>query len=262
MTEIVVYEVSDGVATVTLNRPAAMNALDVALKTALAGALRRAADDNDVRAVLLTGNGRAFCVGQDLREHLALLDAGDPAPLSTVRDHYNPLVRAITELPKPVLAAVNGVAAGAGLGLALACDLRLAADSASFTTAFTRIGLTADSGLSWTLPRVVGLTRATELLLLSEVLDADRALADGLVHRVLPAAQLAAAAGELAQRLAAGPTVAYAAVKAALAFGASHDLASTLELEADLQGRCGVSADHAEGVAAFVGKRPPEFTGR
>ncbi|WP_018655609.1 enoyl-CoA hydratase-related protein [Actinomadura flavalba] len=261
MSDTVLYDVTDGVATITLNRPSAMNALTAEMKAALRDTVDRAASDTTARAVILTGAGRAFCAGQDLREHADNLVAGRGLN-NTVRDHYNPIVRGITALPKPVVAAVNGVAAGAGAGLAFACDLIVAADSARFATAFTAIGLAPDSGMSWTLQRLVGRAKATELLLLGERIDADEAHALGLVNRVVPADGLAPAAVELARRLAAGPTAAYAAVKDALAFAATNDLPSSLELEADLQDRCAATDDHRNATESFLNKQTPTFEGR
>src|SRR5690606_31648703 len=179
------YDVADAVATITLDRPDAMNSLTAELKTALLEALRKAAADSGVRAVLLTGSGRAFCAGQDLREHAANLEAGRGLA-DTVREHYNPIVQLITTMDKPVVAAVNGVAAGAGAALAFACDLRVASEKTRFALAFSGIGLAPDSGASWTLQRLVGLGRATELLLLGEPVSAERALELGLVTRVVP----------------------------------------------------------------------------
>jgi 2-(1,2-epoxy-1,2-dihydrophenyl)acetyl-CoA isomerase len=260
MADGVLYEVADGLATVTLNRPDAMNALDTATKNALRDALRQAASDEAVRAVLLTGNGRAFCVGQDLKEHVGILEAG--GGMTTVAEHYNPIATAIATMPKPVVAAVNGVAAGAGAGFAFAADYRLLADTASFNTSFVGVALTADSGMSWTLPRLIGYGRAQELLLFPRTVKAAEAVELGLAHRVVPAAELPAVALELARRLAAGPTVAYAAIKESLAYGAEHTLAEALAKEDELQTRAGASADHRAAVAAFLEKKPPVFTGR
>ncbi|MGW5158281.1 enoyl-CoA hydratase-related protein [Nonomuraea wenchangensis] len=254
------YDVSDAVATVTLDRPDAMNSLTTELKGALLDALRRAADDRAIRAVLLTGAGRAFCAGQDLREHADNLEAGRGLD-DTVRRHYNPVVELLTTMPKPVVAAVNGVAAGAGASLAFACDLRVASEKAKFALAFTGIGLAPDSGASWTLQRLVGLGRAAELMLLGEPLDAARALELGLVTRVVPADDVLKTAYELAARLAQGPTVAYAATKRALAHAATHALPDALALEADLQDECAVTRDHREATRAFLAKQRPAFTG-
>ncbi|GAB7104297.1 enoyl-CoA hydratase-related protein [Streptomyces phaeofaciens JCM 4814] len=263
MADTVLYEVSDGLATITLNRPEAMNALNVATKVALRDAVRAAADDNAVRAVLLTAAGdRAFCVGQDLKEHIGLLAEGSGHVMSTVKEHYNPVVRALTEAPKPVVAAVNGVAAGAGFGFALAADYRVVADTASFNTSFAGVALTADSGVSWTLPRVVGPGRAADLLLFPRTVKAAEAYELGIANRVVPAASLREAAEQVARMLASGPTVAYAAIKEAMAFGFSHSLSETLEKEDELQTRAGASEDHAIAVRAFVEKKDPTYLGR
>ncbi len=258
----VLLEVHGSVATVTLDRPDGMNALTFAVKSALLEAVGQVYDDPAVRAVVLTGSGRAFCVGQDLREHAALLEAGDPAPLSTVREHYNPVVTLLATMPKPVVAAVNGTAAGAGLGLACACDFRIGAQGARYTTAFTGIGLTADSGLSWTLPRLVGAAKATALLMLAEPFTTEQAFEMGLLTAVVPSEQVLPAAHELAARLAAGPTVAYAALKQSLRTAATSTLAEALAEEDRQQARAGVSADHVAAVRSFLAKRPPVFEGR
>ena len=262
MSDTVLLDVADGVATITLNRPDGMNALTVEAKVALNSAVASAAADDAVRAVVLTGSGRAFCVGQDLREHADLLSSGDPAPLSTVRDHYNPLVTAIAAMPKPVIAAVNGTAAGAGLGIACACDFRIGATGARYTTAFAGIGLTADSGLSWSLPRIVGAGRAAALLLLAEPFTTEQALEMGLLNAVVPADQVLPAAVELATRLAAGPTAAYACIKESLAFAASSTFVEALAKEDELQTRAGATADHVAAVQSFLAKQPPVFQGR
>ncbi|MDX3798532.1 enoyl-CoA hydratase/isomerase family protein [Streptomyces sp. AK04-3B] len=263
MADTVLYEVSDGLATITLNRPEAMNALNIEAKVALRDAVRSAAADDAVRAVLLTAAGeRAFCVGQDLKEHIGLLAAGSGEVMSTVKEHYNPIVRALTEAPKPVVAAVNGVAAGAGLGFALAADYRIVADTASFNTSFAGVALTADSGVSWTLPRVIGPGRAADLLLFPRSITAEEAYELGIANRIVPAASLRTAAEQLARMLAEGPTVAYAAIKEAMAFGFSHSLAETLDKEDELQTRAGASEDHTIAVRAFVEKGTPKYLGR
>lgn len=259
MADRVLYEVSDGLATVTLNRPEAMNALDTATKVELRDTLREAAGDQAVRAVLLTAAGRAFCVGQDLKEHVATLEAG--AGMTTVADHYNPIALAIATMPKPVVAGVNGVAAGAGAGFAFAADYRVLADTASFNTSFAGVALSTDSGMSWTLPRLVGQARATDLLFFPRTVPAVEAAAIGLANRVVPAAELPAEALAVARRLAAGPTHAYAAMKRALAAAAGGSLEDTLALEAELQSAAGATSDHREAVSAFVAKRLPHFTG-
>jgi 2-(1,2-epoxy-1,2-dihydrophenyl)acetyl-CoA isomerase len=250
---------TDGpVATIVLDRPDALNALTIPLKRELLRALRDVERDRSIRAVVLTGAGRAFCAGQDLRERL---EPG-AAPLDVeIRERYAPLVRQLVAMPKPVVAAVNGVAAGAGASLAFACDLRVAADDARFVLAFGRIGLVPDSGATWLLPRLVGLGRATELALLPDPIGAEEALRIGLVNRVVPADRLLAEAQELAGRLAEAAPRAVALTKRALAHGLESGLDAALEYEAALQGVAGRTADHAEGIAAFVEKRPPRFTG-
>ena len=252
---------TDGVATVTLNRPAAMNALDTALKEALLETLADIRRDPSVRAVVLTANGRMFCVGQDLREHLALLEAGDPAPLATVEAHYNPICSALVTMPKPVIAAVNGMAAGAGASLTFACDFRLAAESSRFLLAFAGVGLTLDTGASWTLPRLIGQARATALALLAEPVSPASALEMGLVNGVFADEALLPAAQELAARLAKGPTAAYAAIKESIHVAATSTLDEALATEGRLQNALGASPDHREGTAAFVEKREPVFRG-
>lgn len=252
------YDVADAVATITLDRPEAMNSLTAATKQALHDALRKAAHDRGVRAVLLTGSGRAFCAGQDLREHADNLEAGRGLA-NTVRAHYNPIVELISTMPKPVVAAVNGVAAGAGASLAFACDLRVASERAKFALAFAGIGLAPDSGASWTLQRLVGQGRAAELMLLGEPLDAARALELGLVTRVVPAEDVMKTATDLAVRLAQGPTLAYGATKRALAYAATHALADSLAMEADLQDQCVATQDHLNATRAFLAKEQPTF---
>ncbi|MFF4774017.1 enoyl-CoA hydratase-related protein [Microtetraspora fusca] len=255
------YEIGDGVATITLNRPDAMNSLTTSMKSALLAAVERARDDASVRAVLLTGRGRCFCAGQDLREHAEHLESGRGLD-DTVRRHYNPIVRTLTTMDKPVVAAVNGVAAGAGAALAFACDFRVASDKAKFAMAFTGIGLAPDSGASWTLQRLVGPARARELLLLGDAVDAGRALELGLVTRVVPADEVLTVARELAVRLAQGPTRAYAATRRALDYAATHSLSDALDLEAELQDECAATADHAAATKAFLNKERPRFEGR
>jgi 2-(1,2-epoxy-1,2-dihydrophenyl)acetyl-CoA isomerase len=263
MADTVLYEVHDGLATITLNRPEAMNALNIATKVALREAVESAASDDAVRAVLLTAAGeRAFCVGQDLKEHIGLLAEGSTKVMSTVKEHYNPVVRALTEMPKPVVAGVNGVAAGAGFGIALAADYRVAADTAAFNTSFAGVALSADSGISWTLPRVVGPGRAADLLLFPRTMSARDAHDLGIVNRLVPSTELPAEAEKVARALAEGPTVAYGAIKESLAYALSHSLAETLEKEDELQTRAGASEDHTIAVRAFVNKETPKYLGR
>ncbi|WP_199433949.1 enoyl-CoA hydratase-related protein [Qaidamihabitans albus] len=253
---------ADGVRTLTLNRPKAYNSLTVELKERLLAALRDAAADPGVRAVVLTGSGKAFCAGQDLKEHVGMLRTGDKAPLSTVAEHYNPIVRTIVDMPKPVIAAVNGPAAGAGAAFAYAADLRIAAGSANFMMAFANVGLGPDSGASWTLQRLIGYGRATELMLLARTVDSTEALRIGLVSEVVTDEELPSRAHALAARLAAGPTLAYSKIKGVLATAAESTLEEALAAEGEAQGVLGATADHAEAVDAFVAKRTPDFTGK
>jgi len=256
------YEVTDAVATITLQRPAAMNSLSTAAKIDLLDAVTRAAEDSAVRAVVLTGAGdRAFCAGQDLRD-LEPVNGAPPDLGKTVLEHYNPIVMGLATMPKPVIAAVNGVAAGAGAAFALACDIRFAARSASFLMAFANIGLTGDSGISWTLQRIVGHARALTMLMLPERLDAERALELGMVNAVVPDEALREAVQELAARIAHGPTRAYAAIKQAVLHAASSDLGASLALEAELQRELGFSEDHQGAVSSFLAKEPAIFHGR
>ncbi|ORT61203.1 enoyl-CoA hydratase-related protein [Streptomyces sp. CB03238] len=260
MADTVLYEVGDGLATITINRPDAMNAMNTEAKVALRDAILAAAEDTAVRAVLLTATGRAFCVGQDLKEHVSLI--GTEHTMSTVREHYNPVIRAITSMQKPVVAGVNGVAAGAGLGFALAADYRVVADTASFNTSFAGVALTADSGVSWTLPRLVGPGRAADLLFFPRSITAQEAYELGIANRLVPAADLAAEAESVARALAAGPTVAYAALKESLAYGTTHTLDEALDKEDELQTKAGASEDHGIAVQAFLAKEKPTYLGR
>lgn len=260
MPDTVRSNLAAGVATITMNRPESLNSLSVEMKTELLGALRRARSDDGVRAVVLTGAGRAFCVGQDLREHADTLATGSGIG-ATVREHYLPIALEIATMPKPVVAAVNGMAAGAGAAFAFAADFRLAADSAGFLLAFARVGLAADSGASWTLQRLVGYGRATALLMLAEPIAAPAALEMGLVNAVVPADDLASTTAELAAKLAAGPTAAYAGIKRQLAYAATADLPAALDFEAAEQARAGATADHRAATEAFLAKSTPVFTG-
>ena len=251
-------EVADAVATITLDRPDALNALTVSLKEELLATFDRIARDPAIRAVVLTGAGRAFCAGQDLRERLE----PDATPLADeIRVRYNPLIRAMVGLEKPIVGAINGVAAGAGASLAFACDLRVAAEGASFLLGFAQVGLVPDSGATWLLPRLVGGAKAAELALLGEPLGALDAERFGLVARVVPPDALLAEAGTVAGRLAAAPPRALALTKRALAMSWDATLDAQLETEAVLQSEAGATADHAEGIAAFLERRPPRFTG-
>lgn len=248
---------TDGVATLTLQRPG----LSSLLRRELLALVREVGTDSAVRAVLLTGTGRAFCVGQDLGEHVESLRGNAERSLSVVEDEYNPLVLALSGLPVPLVVGINGACAGAGMGLALAGDLRVAAAGAKFTTAFAGIGLSSDSGLASRLVHCVGASRAGELLLLPEPFPAETAARWGLVHRVVPPEQVLAEAAALAARLASGPTLAFRAIKEVLATAATDSLADTLATEARLQTALGATADHREAVEAFLAKRAPHFSG-
>ena len=261
MTDSVLYDVDGAVATVTINRPAARNALTAPAKAGLLAALQTASVDTQIRAVVLTGAGGAFCAGQDLREHAELLDAGAAVALDTVRTHYNPIIEAIAGMPKPVVAALPGVAAGAGAGLALAADFRIAAERVTLLLAFARVGLGADSGTSWTLQRLLGPAKAAELLMLAEPVDALTALDLGLLTSVVPDEELPAAAAAFAGRLAAGPTLAYAAIKEGIRFAAAHSLSDALAKEAELQRRLGETSDHQAATRAFVARQEPTYHG-
>ncbi|MCA2213776.1 enoyl-CoA hydratase-related protein [Jidongwangia harbinensis] len=261
-TDSLLVDRTDAVVTLTLNRPDAMNALDVELKEALRDTLASLEADRSCRAIVLAGAGRAFCVGQDLREHAAILEGGQ-TDLDTVRAHYNPIAQRLANMPKPVVAAVRGNAAGAGASLALLADFRIGGPATMFLMAFANVGLAGDTGVTWSLPRIVGHARAVELLLLAEPVRSEAAYQMGLLSRlldddekVLPAAQ------ELAARLAAGPTVAYGAIKRELSIGDAGTLSDALAAEAQAQAICGRTQDHRQAVSAFVAKQRPVFEGR
>ena len=251
-------EVGDAVATITLDRPGALNALTGPMLADMLAAFRRIGRDRSIRAVVLTGAGRAFCAGQDLKERLA----PDAPPLAVVvRERYNPIITAMRTLDQPIIGAINGVAAGAGASLALACDVRIAAETATFALAFGRIGLVPDSGVTWFLPRLVGPAKAAELALTGATLTAADAERFGLVAKVVPAEALPGEAQAVASSLAALAPIALAQTKRALDRSWSLDLDTALEEEAWRQGIAGATEDHAEGIAAFVEKRPPRFKG-
>lgn len=259
---VVRLHVSDGLAVVELDRPGASNALDLTLKVALLDALTAVGGDASVRAVLLRSTGKHFCVGQDLAEHAAALADDSATALDTVRRHYNPIVTALAAIDVPVVAALTGACVGAGLGIALGADVRVAGESARFGTAFTAIGLAADSALSATLVRAVGTSRARDLFLTAETFTAADALAWGVVTRVVPDAEVADTALALARRLAAGPTAAYREALALLDADPDRPLADVLEDEAAAQGRLATTEDHGGAVRSFLAKARPTFTGR
>ena len=258
----VLVERHGGVGLVRLNRPQALNALDLTTKEQLLAAVRDLADDSGVRCVVLTGTGRAFCVGQDLREHAADLDqAGPDGVLGTVPQHYNPIATLLHTMDKPVIAAVNGIAAGAGASLAFLADYRIVAESAGFNLAFAQIGLSCDTGCSWTLPRLVGPTVALRLLYLGGTISAAESLRLGIASEVVPDADFTDRVSELASRLAAGPTQAYAAIRQAVGYASSNSLTDALAREAELMQRTGATPDHRRAVDAFLAKQAPNFTG-
>lgn len=254
----------EGVLTISLNRPEVLNAFNADMSLELGAALRLAQRDDAVRCVILTGAGRGFCAGQDLRELQALENAANDGVDMGVhlRDRYNPLILRIRTMEKPVVSAVNGIAAGAGVSLALAADLCLAARSASFKLGFVQVGLVPDAAGTLALVQRAGYGRAAELSLLGDALSADQALQMGLINRVVADEALPAAARELGLRLAALPPRALALTKRALHHAWTATLEEQLEYEAYLQATAGRTADHREGVAAFLEKRPPHFTGR
>jgi 2-(1,2-epoxy-1,2-dihydrophenyl)acetyl-CoA isomerase len=261
-TAAVSHSVDAGVATITLDRPAASNALNCAMKVELLHALSAVGRDPAVRAVVITAAGKNFCVGQDLAEHVEALRADPSHAMDTVRDHYNPIVQALSAIEVPVIVGVNGACVGAGFGLALAADIRIAGSSAKFGTAFTGIGLAADSALSASLPRLIGASRATAMFLLGDTIDAVTAHTWGLVHRLVDDDAVAEAAIELAGQLAAGPTAALIAVKALIAANTTASLSDVLDRETAAQQRLGASIDHAAAVEAFLAKTKPVFVGR
>jgi 2-(1,2-epoxy-1,2-dihydrophenyl)acetyl-CoA isomerase len=258
--QFVLSETDGSVVRLTLNRPDVLNSFNRQMAVELREAIERAATDNTVRALLITGAGRAFSAGQDLTEATpaegAMLDLAE-----LVHVTYNPLIRAIRKIEKPVVCAVNGVAAGAGANIALACDIVLASKDASFIQSFSKIGLVPDSGGTFFLPRLAGLARATAMTMLGEKITAERALEFGMIYRVCEPAELAAQSLDVARSLATMPTRALGLTKRALNQSSVADLDAQLETEAKLQGAAGRSSDFREGVAAFLAKRKPNFTG-
>jgi len=256
------FEAAAGVARLTLNRPERLNSFSVQMHAEVRDALERVRADAALRVLVLTGAGRAFCAGQDLNDR-AVRGAGEATDLGdSIERYYKPLVLALRGLAQPVIAAVNGVAAGAGANLALACDLVVAARSAAFIQSFVKLGLVPDSGGTWFLPRLVGAARALGLALTAEKLSAEQAEAWGLVWRCVPDAELGSTVDELARQLAASAPLALARIKQAMHGAGLRTLEQQLDIERDMQRELGRSADYAEGVAAFVEKRAARFTGR
>jgi 2-(1,2-epoxy-1,2-dihydrophenyl)acetyl-CoA isomerase len=253
----ILVEVRQGVCFITLNRPDVLNSFNAAMAAALQGALRSAGTDDQVRAVLITGAGRAFCAGQDLADVPPGADLG-----AIVLRDYNPVIQAIRSMEKPVLAAVNGIAAGAGANLAFACDIVIAAEEASFVQSFVKVGLIPDSGGTWFLPRLIGLPRATALAMLGDRIHATQAEQWGLVWKVVPGPTLPEVSESTAIQLASQPTRGIGLIKRGLNRSLESDLQSQLAFEAELQREAGATDDYAEGVQAFLAKRPPAFTGR
>ncbi len=258
----ILFAITDGVATLTLNRPDRMNSFNADMHQEVRAALQAVRADGSVRCLLLTGAGRGFCAGQDLSDRNVAVTDEAPDLGASIEKNYNPLVRTLRDLPMPVVCAVNGVAAGAGANLALACDIVLAARSASFIQSFCKIGLVPDSGGTWTLPRLVGPARAAGLALLGDKLPAETAEAWGLIWKTVDDDRLAAEAAALARHFAGQPTAGLALIKRALNASATNTLDQQLDLERDFQRQAGRSADYREGVAAFMEKRPAKFEGR
>ncbi|MCS4502702.1 2-(1,2-epoxy-1,2-dihydrophenyl)acetyl-CoA isomerase PaaG [Arhodomonas aquaeolei] len=260
--ETIEYAVEAGVATLTLNRPKALNSFNAEMHEEVRAAIKSAERDEGVRCLLITGSGRGFCAGQDLSDRNVAPGGDAPDLGESIEKNYNPLIRKLRALEMPVICAVNGVAAGAGANLALACDIVLAARSASFIQAFCRIGLLPDSGGTWHLPRLVGHARAMGLAMLGDKLSADQAEAWGMIWRVVDDEQLAAEADALARHLAGQPTKGLSLIKRAINASWHNDLDQQLDLERDLQRAAGRTDDYREGVAAFMDKRDPQFQGK
>lgn len=257
--ETILFEVENGVATITLNRPDKLNAFNDQMINETTAAFKQAGRDNAIRCVVLTGNGRAFSSGQDLSD---VTDRGNAFSIGDhLRHGYHKLIKQMVTLEKPIIGAINGIAAGAGCGVALATDIRLAADSASFMLAFSKVGLVPDSGVNWLLPRLIGQARAYEMAITADKIPAETALAWGMVNRVVPAAQLKENVAAWAGSLAAGPTLAYGLTKRAMNQAWQTDLFGALEYEAYVQEIAGRSQDNKEGVMAFLEKRAAQFKG-
>ena len=257
--ETILFDVQNGVATVTLNRPTKLNAFNDQMIAEVTAVFKQSSRDKEIRCVVLTGNGRAFSSGQDLG---AFTERGDTVSIGEhLRHGYHKLIKQMMTLEKPIIGAINGIAAGAAVGIALATDVRIAADSASFMLAFSKIGLIPDSGVNWLLPRLIGQARAYEMAITADQIPADKALAWGMVNRVVPAGQLGEIAAAWAGSLAAGPTLSFGLTKRAMNQAWETDLAGALAYEAHLQEIAGRSHDNQEGVAAFLEKRTAQFKG-
>lgn len=261
--ETILFEQNSGILRITLNRPDKLNAFTDTMLDELTAAFQKADADSSVRVVVLTGAGRGFCPGQDLASAVERgAGSGNFSYSEHLRAHYNPLILGMRALSKPVIAAINGVAAGAGMSLALACDYRIAAESASFIQAFVKVGLVPDSGSTWMLPRLIGMTRALDMMLSGRKVNAQEALDMGLVNTVVPNEQLMDAANKLAQEFASAPTKTIGYIKQAVDFATNSTLEGALNKEADLQDKAASTADHTEGITAFLEKRPAQFQGK
>ena len=256
------YRVADGVGTLTLNRPESLNSFTVEMHGELRAVIKDIKNDAGVRCVLLTGNGKGFCAGQDLNDRTVSADQGPVDLGDSVEKNYNPLIRSLTALEKPVICAVNGVAAGAGVSLALACDIVFAARSSKFVMAFSKIGVIPDSACTWHLPRAIGLPRAMALALTGDPIRAEQAADWGMIWRVVDDEQLLSEAGELARHFATQPTKGLALIKRAMRQSLGNSMDDQMELEKDFMRIAGRTADYKEGVAAFLEKRKPEWKNR
>lgn len=256
------FTVDQGLAVLTLNRPDRLNSFNTEMHGEVKDIFKEIKRNKDIRCLLITGNGRGFCAGQDLSDRA--VSVGDEAPdlSASIEKNYNPLIRNIVSLKMPVICAVNGVAAGAGADIALACDIVLAAKSASFIQSFNKLGLVPDSGGTWMLPRLVGHARAMRLCLLGEKVTAQAALDMGMIGQICEDASLIEEATQIAQQLAKAPTMGLSLIKRAIQASSTHTLDQQLELERDLQGIAGRSEDYREGVAAFMAKREPNYKGQ
>jgi 2-(1,2-epoxy-1,2-dihydrophenyl)acetyl-CoA isomerase len=259
--ETILYAVENSILTITLNRPDKLNAMTPTLLRELKEAFEEAGKDQQVRVVVLTGAGRGFCAGADLAAASELMMSGGFSYEDNLNATYNPLILTMQSLQKPIIAAVNGVAAGAGMSLSLACDMRIVAASASFLQAFVKIGLVPDSGSTWLLPRLIGVTKALELMLTGQKISAQEALALGLVNQVVADAELGEVVHKMAEMFAVAPTKTIGLIKQAVNFASTSTLEEAMKNEAMLQDVAGKSADHMEGVAAFLEKRPAAFKG-